>query len=166
MKKLFILIPVMLLLLGCSATSKFQSVVILYYPTADATQQAIMEISCEGEGKDAEDILSVYFAQQDDPSILQFPKGMGISSLKLKEDHATLILTDHFADLSGIHLTRACVCITKTLIGLTGVSTVTIGCQSALIDGEQSITFSDNTIMWVDEGVASTPSALPTNSTN
>ena len=166
MKKLFSLILTLLLLAGCYSVPKYNNKVTLYYPASDASRQLITELPCEGSGKNAEEILSEYFSRQDDPSIFHFPAGVAVSSLKLKESHATLLLTDQFAELTGIQLTKACICITKTVAGLTGVSTVTIGCQSELIDGEQSITFSESSILWVDEGMSSAPSSQSTTPTN
>ena len=156
-----------LLLCGCSASPNFISKQTLYYPSADsaAPTQLMISLPVEGKDKTTEELLKVYFSQPGDGLITPFPADVTVSSLKLKETHATLVLSDAFGALSGIALTNACAAITKTIIGLTGVATVTIGCQSALLDGEQSLTFSEGSFIWIDEGIASQPteaSQIPT----
>ncbi len=155
-------------LFGCSAAPSFTEKVTLYYPSADAPDnygQLIVQLPLEGSGKTAEEVLDTYFSKNDNPLIVPFPAGVSISSLKQKENHVTLMLSDEFASLSGIDLTKACICICKTISDLTGVSTVTIGCRSALIDGEQSITFTPDSVLWLDEGFSSLPTDADTQPT-
>jgi len=155
MKKLIALLLTLILLAGCSVSPRSSGQTVLYYPAqydpADP-QKLITEVPYKGVGDTAEDILADYFAAVTDPTIVPFPSGVSIHSLKLKEDHATIVLSDQFAQLSGVNLTRSCICITRTVSELTGVSTVTVGCKTELIDGEQAITFSNSDILWIDEG--------------
>ena len=161
MKRLFAAVLV-LLLCGCTASPSFIQKVTLYYPSADTATptQLITQLPVEGNGKTTEELLNIYFSHSGDDFITAFPANVTVSSLKQKETHATLLLSDAFATLSGVALTNACAAISKTVIGLTGVTTVTIGCQSALLDGEQSLTFSEDSFLWKDEGIASQPTEV------
>ena len=161
--KSFLVLILALMLWGCSAAPSFTQKVTFYYPIVSSDpKQLIAEYPVEGSGKATEELMTEYFAMQDETLIKSFPANVTVSSLKLKEDHATLVLSDEFAVLGGIDLTLACVAITKTVSALTDVTTVTIGCQTALLDGEQSLTFTENSFMWTDAG---TPSMPPEEST-
>ena len=163
MKRL-IAVVLLLLLCGCAASPSFDSKVTLYYPAAGdaAYGQLLAEYPFEGSGKTAEQVLSAYFSLRDDAVFTPFPANISICSLKLKEDHATLVLSDEFASINGIDLTMACVAITKTVSALTGATTVTIGCNTVQLDGEQSLTFSESSFVWADEGIASLPAESTT----
>lgn len=73
-----------------------------------------------------------------------FPVGSSVVEISQEENAVTVTLSDAFAQLSGINLSAACVCLTKTVCALTGCAQVTIQAQTLLLDSSKSITMTDD----------------------
>lgn len=159
------ILAALLLLSGCTSNSQFKEKTALYYPAGQITygnsDDVIRVVYCEGYGRDPVDILSEYLLGPTEAGMADpFPDGTELISLKQKDDHITIVLSDHLATLSGIELTKACVCLARTALGLTGAKTAAISCETQLIDGEQALTISNDSVLWVDCGTdISGPSA-------
>jgi len=69
-----------------------------------------------------------------------FPRDTTIQEIKFAEHTVSVILSEEFAKLSGINLSVACACLTKTLMELTGVTVVTISVSETTLDGKEAIT--------------------------
>lgn len=127
----------------------------LYYPSANFSyginSEIIQQAADEPTGATIEDILQNYLKGPADPNFTNpFPKGTSLLACTTEESHTTIALSDRFADLTGIELTIACVCLAKTTMALTSASTVTIICESQLLDGDQKITLTNDSILLVD----------------
>ena len=79
-----------------------------------------------------------------------FPVGTSVLSLELDPSSAELILTDSFAQLSGMDLTVACACLTLTVHGLTGAETLTITTQNRKLEPDGKIVMKLSDILFMD----------------
>ena len=85
-----------------------------------------------------------------------FPVGTNLKNLSLENGAATILLSDDFAELSGIDLTLACSCLTLTVMDMTGVESVTIRAEDSLLDGKESITMDASMLILVDHATPAT----------
>lgn len=69
---------------------------------------------------------------------------------ELEEHTVHLDFSKEFADLSGIELTTACVCIVKSLHEFAGVETVVFTAEGSLLDEKESFTLSMEDIVTMD----------------
>jgi len=88
-----------------------------------------------------------------------FPEGSKIITLSQAPGAISLVLSDKFASLTGIDLSIACICLTKTVIQLTGCTVVTIQAESLQLDGKNSITLDDSSAILYDSYYGQTESA-------
>ena len=66
-----------------------------------------------------------------------------------------LTLSRGFATYSGLELTIACACITKTAIAITGVDIVRIRADQTVLNGAEYIEMDANSVLLVDSGIVS-----------
>ena len=64
-----------------------------------------------------------------------------------------LTLSRGFATYSGLELTIACACITKTAISLTGVDIVRIRADQTLLNGAEYIQMDANSVLLIDQSI-------------
>ena len=74
------------------------------------------------------------------------PKDVKLISLTIDQQTAHITLSNSFANLTGVDLTMACVCISMTAKNITGCSFVQIQAQNAMLENRQSITINTNLI--------------------
>ena len=79
-----------------------------------------------------------------------YPVGTSVISLETVADSAELILTDSFAQLSGMELTVACACLTLTVHSLTGTETLTITTQNKKLEPDGKIVMKLSDILFMD----------------
>lgn len=170
MKRQIILLcmVVVLLLSACDTNFQYKQKAELYYPadkiTYGTNEEYLQKTYCECFQRTTEDILAEYLLGPTEPGLKDpFPDGVVIMSLKQKNDHITIVLNSKFAELSGIDLTTACVCLAKTTMGLTDTSSVTISCETQFSDGGQSITITQDSVLLTDDHTE--PTAYITEST-
>ena len=85
-------------------------------------------------------ILSAYLAGPKSEDLKSpFPTGTTLMQLSVANGTAGMILSDNIAALTGIQLTVACVCLTRTVMELTGVERVEISAETKLLGGSKSI---------------------------
>lgn len=160
MKRVFVLILALLLLplWGCKEnSSQAEQPVTVYYKLAEpvhGTQDSVIAPTVM-ESKNYEDdydyLLSKYLKGTEDPQFARtFPRSTTLVSFKTDALTAKIVLSDRFASLSGIDLTIACVCLTRTVMELTGCQEVIISAQTAKLDGEKYITLSADSYLLID----------------
>ena len=76
-----------------------------------------------------------------------FPEGVYLVSFAIEQQNATIVLSDHIAELNGIDLSIACTCLSLTVKELTGCASVQIRAQNELLDSKQSVTINTNAIL-------------------
>ena len=85
-----------------------------------------------------------------------FPANCGLVSFSTRSSTITVVITDSLATLSGTDLTIACVCLAKTITGITGYPKVVIRTQTQLLNGKGSITIRDGEPALFDDYIAPT----------
>lgn len=141
---------------GCKPeTGKTKDPVNFYYRRSKLTYDsedsviAPMEAEAAGHRDDPAYLLNQYFSGPEGETFDQtFPTGTALLELVLSEARAEVILSPQFAQLSDIDLTVACGCIAKTVMELTGVSSVKIIAEGEALDGSPYITMdADNMLL-------------------
>ena len=170
-KHLFpLFIAVILLICGCSTSPNYRTPVRFYYPNIQPVYNdpdgLISYQFSEGDSLTNEQILTNYLQGPEDLNFYNpFPQDVRLVSLKEKDLMVTVMLSNAFAELSGIDATLAAVCLAKTSMELMDADTVAITCESALIDGEQTLIFNKNQILWQDTSIGLVTEATNTTPT-
>ena len=86
-----------------------------------------------------------------------FPNYTRLIRCYVEEDAVSLQISNEIAALSGIELTKACVALTMTVYGITGIETVTIQAESQLLDGKEALTFRYSDFVYLDEAWLTPP---------
>lgn len=95
--------------------------------------------------------LTLYFLGPQSEELKNvFPSGVSAVSVNVGQNMVFVVLSDLFAQLSGLELTLACACLTLTLSGLTGVETVQIKAQTLALDGNNVITMNASELLLLD----------------
>ena len=124
------------------------------FGTADGMIAATY-LYAEGHKQDHTYLLNKYFRTVPDAGLVSaFPSGLAIISFKLEGLTAKVVLTDCIADLSGMELTIALVCITQTVMSLTGCQEVIISAYSRQLDGQNFITLNRDSYLLLDNSGA------------
>lgn len=93
-----------------------------------------------GHDGDLKYLLLLYLTGPTDEALASpFPADTRLLECTRREDVLTLVLDDSFAQLTGMSLTKACVCLAMTCFDLTDVQAVSIRAQSALLENAKSI---------------------------
>lgn len=86
-------------------------------------------------------LLDYYLAGPSAPDYRSpFPSGTIVEELTQSDDLISVYLSEQFAKLSGVDLTTACACLTRTLMDLTGATSVKISVPGQLLGGKDVIT--------------------------
>ncbi|MBQ3542835.1 MAG: hypothetical protein IJA45_06905 [Oscillospiraceae bacterium] len=108
-----------------------------------------------GHEEDLVYLMDLYFGGPQSETLLQpFPQDCTTVSVTKKNDAVFLTVSDNFSSLTGMKLTVACVCLAKTVTGITGFHTVTIQTQTQLLDGRKSITVQNGKPVVLDDYIA------------
>ncbi len=83
-----------------------------------------------------------------------FPKSVQLVSAKMIGTQLNLMLSENYADLSGVDLTLACTCITLTGLELPGVESVAIRAQSRTLNGKWEIVMNQDKFLTEDLGAS------------
>ena len=96
-------------------------------------------------------LLNLYLRGPVTPELRDpFPSGISVISLNTAANSAELVLTDAFAQLSGMELTVACACLTLTIHSLTGIESLTVSTQGQQLGSEGKIVMNLSDILFMD----------------
>lgn len=149
-----------LVLGGCSgASGSLRVPLTFYYPRAEVDfSQGSSYIVAEmregdGIGSDPIDILALYLRGPSNTEAFSspFPEGTRPESFVLEDDVAQITLSAEFATCSGLELTVACACLTKTCLALTQAQLVRIRCAGALIGDAEYVEMDERSILLFDD---------------
>lgn len=87
-----------------------------------------------------------------------FPSGTKLVSWSIDGTALFLTLSDPFAQLSGMDLTLACACLTKTCLGFGDFDTVSIQTETQMLDGKSAVIMSEDSLLMLDETVTDSES--------
>lgn len=113
----------------------------------------------EGNGhqEDLIHLLEIYLLGPLDHNFRSpFPVGTALKAFSVDNNHASVVLSRHFANYSGIDLSLACACLTMTVMDLTGVESVTISVDGFQLDGKASITMDRSNMILTDTATPAT----------
>lgn len=128
-------ITLVLCSVGCSTGSSLQGTVTFYYTRPDdsfiyGAEDGVIsaeEREASGHAGELQYLLTLYLrGPLDDALTSPFPNGTQLTALTQTADTLYIELSGEFSQLSGVRLTTACACISKTCFALRDVSQVTI----------------------------------------
>lgn len=109
------------------------------------------ELEAAGHETDTAYLLQQYLCGTDQVDLaLTFPADTSLISYHLEGLTAKLVLSDHFAVLTGIDLSIACACLSKTVMSLSGCREVIICAEHDQLDNNKYITVSANSYLLQD----------------
>ena len=146
-------------ILGCSTnTSKPEASVAVYYKreaavygTADGV---IGEYCLDATGHENEHIYlfnQYLMATPGEGLVSPFPQGIKLVGFKLEGLTAKVVLSDRLANLSGMDLTIALICMTQSIMSITGCHEVIISCANKQLDGQNFITLNRDSYLLLDD---------------
>ena len=156
---IFLALMILLTCAACQQESETpeNSVTVYYrasaisYGTAEGVIRPCL-LDTTNQENDAVHLLNAYFSRDlSEEFAATFPQSTRLVSLSLDGLTAKIILCDDFAMLSGLDLSIACACLTKTVISLTGCQEVIISTESAQLDGHNFITLTQDSYLLLDE---------------
>lgn len=159
MKKIISISLALLLLLslwGCG--NSHDSIAVpaeFYYRNATASYNSDSAVICgetrESSGHDLTDIVNIYLQGPITPNCLSpFPAGVTVVSVDQRDDRLYIVLSSPFDTLSGIDLTLACACLSKTMMELTQCNAVEISVPNASLNGKSSIIIDEQSLLLLD----------------
>lgn len=161
MKRIIAILLVMFLLLMCCSCSKRQhlplSEVRFYYkaePVEHGNGASIIAYEDRQVYRTADDVASLIeqYLQGSKKNYckMPFPAGTTLVQYDQNKTNALIQLSAHAALLSGSELMVACVCLGKTIMELTNVTSVQISADGHLLNNQQSITVTPNNFVLFD----------------
>ena len=142
---------------GCENRQDFQSPITYYYPSAEIdygnTDGIIAPEIREATGheEDLTYLINQYLAGPQSAEFQSpFPAGTTVENLELFKTKINIVLSPQFAQLNDHKLTIACTCLTKTLLDMADVRSVTISIKDTLISGEPYITMTNDDFVFTD----------------
>lgn len=143
-------------LFGCVQAPQMDKPVTFYYRVAQLSYETddtviASEVREAAQMGSLSAIVQVYLAgPQTDTLANPFPAGLILKNLSCDDSTVYITVSSELADLTGLSLTIACGCMTMTLLELTGMETVCITAEDALLDGAKSITMDKNSLLLFD----------------
>ena len=166
MKRSVCIILSFLLILSLSACTQQQTKLVdpvrFYYlrvQQADnihhGTEDSVLfpeEREALGIRRDVTALLKLYLAGPESELYYSpIPAGTELVGWVAEEGVLTITLTEHFADLTGMDLTLACACMTRTFLGLTNADAVKIQIKNRTLDGKSFIIMTLDDLILLDE---------------
>lgn len=121
------------------------------YGTADGV---IGETYLETAGRKADYayLLNVYLQMPPGEGFAAtYPKGVTMINFKLQGLTAKVVLSDQIAELTGMELTIALICLTKTVMSVTGCQEVIISATTKQLDGQNFVTLNKDSYLLLDD---------------
>ena len=155
MKRLLIFLIAVLLLCGCGpqeekildpANFYYCNKTISYSSPEAVISHEIREAS--GLRNNWSALLEFYLEGPADEHLFSpFPGGVTVECFTILNEQCTVTLSKEFSSLSGIDLTLACSCLSKTVMELTGQTTIEIKFTDAATGNTTSITMQKDNIL-------------------
>lgn len=82
-----------------------------------------------------------------------FPRDVAVVQWSMIGTCLHIEMNESFSQLTGIDLTIACACITRTILELTGAESVQIRAKGAMLDGAKYIRMTNNSISFADNSM-------------
>ena len=148
---------VLTLLCGCGNWLPGKKAVLFYYLRSDITYTGsngviAAEIPDNPDGSaDLIQLLEQYLTGPEHDGLRSpFPEGILLLKAEQYEGTVYLEFNDRLASLSGMDLTLACACITKTCLNLTDATSVSICAEGVSLDGAAQITMTAESLVLLE----------------
>lgn len=159
MKKILCFLLVLICFTGCTAQKQVSAdSVTVYYmrenPVYGSPDGVIAPsyLDAMGRKRDIPFLLNLYLQKTPEEGLVStFPAGVTLISYKLEGLTATIVLSDQIADLSGMDLTIALSCFTKTVMSLTNCEEVILSAWTKDLDGQSFITLNKDSYLLLDD---------------
>ena len=148
MKKWLCLVLLLsLLLCGCAKEEPIENPVPFYYRAEEVTyfsERGVIDYEKREAGIRGDDytyLLNEYLLGPNDEDLDRtFPNGTVIRALTVEENRVKIVLSEAFAELTGVDLSIACACLTLTACQLTGTKSAEISVETLMLDGSPAVT--------------------------
>lgn len=108
-----------------------------------------------GISDDLDLLLEAYFSGPESGDLESpFPRDARVLSWQIEDETLVMTMNDSFGAMSGVELSVACACITRTFLELAPVTAVRFQVSDGLLNGEKSITMSKENVKLYDDGLA------------
>lgn len=98
-----------------------------------------------------EELISQYLQGPTKKNLVSpFPAELKLISIAQEDTIVKILLSDELTSLSGLELTLACSCLTKTLQGILPAESYEISSTGGKLNGKSSILITPNTFVWED----------------
>ena len=155
---IFLLLASLISLAGCAEDPEIpeNAVTVFYrrnavtYGSSDGVIAA-GHLDASGHENDYFYLINQYLKTQPAPEFAStFPLGLTLVSFQLEALTAKVVVSNRMAAFSGLDLTIACVCLTETVMSLTGCQEVIISAESTTLGGQNFITLSKDSYLLLD----------------
>lgn len=82
-----------------------------------------------------------------------FPRDSRVENWQIQDRTLVLTMNEAFTAISGVELTIACVCITRTMLGILDVDQVRFLSEDTLLNGQKELTLSADLISLTDDSL-------------
>lgn len=153
-----LLIMISLCLSACgNKVTTYHNTVTYYYRTVDV-QYGEMDGVVVAESRetdiapdDYEQLVSAYLnGPRESNHISPYPAGIYLVRLIMGADRVYITLSSHMGMLSGSDLMIACACLTKTVLGITGVHSMEISSEKTLLNDQSYLVFTESDFAYMD----------------
>ena len=145
-------------ILGCSREEKIpENAVTVYFKTANydygAEEGMIGKtyLDTNGHEDDYSYLINTYLHTTPAEGFAStFPQGVSLVRFRLESLTANVTLSNHMKDCTGMDLTIALTCLTRTIISMTGCQEVILSAEDTLLNGEKFITLNADSFLLSD----------------
>lgn len=166
---LFCLVTILFVLTGCSNNEKLDTPVSFYYLNTQityGTEESVFSYEeRECKGLSTEEIVSLYLKGPTSQVLISpFPAETILITFQQNDNEILITLSDQYAQLNGLALTKANACIAQTLLRMTDANRIIISCESKSLGGESRIELAKTDLILVDDYAGKSDISVPTNS--
>ncbi len=151
---------IMVFLLTACGSAPMRDPGVFYYKRIDtdygSTDSVIAPETRELSGirDDIGELLNSYFQGPNDDTLESpFPRNTTVVKCVTVDNTLLLTLSQEFGELSGVDLTIACGCLTRTIIELTSIQRINFQVEDGLLNGSPSISMSKKNLQLVDDSL-------------
>ena len=161
MKRIFVILLAAAMLLsiaGCTGQNREDGQVVFYYKRAQFSygeQNGV--IAPEYRSLDTKDmpVLTLLNLYVDGPGMAElvnvFPENCEVLAFSREGDVAAVEFNKIFGQLQSVSQTVACVCMSRTVMELTGVKYVRISARDVKLGNEDYLEFDQNSVFYFDD---------------
>lgn len=155
---IILLFSLLLTIIACTNSNKTEGTMRYYYLRSDVEFDKLDGVIASEPHKndlnanDYSELIRIYLSGPHS-DVLRSPFPPDIHLISLTKDSSMIIVTlsNNFADLSGLDLTLACVCLGMTAMEITSAESVRIQTENIPLDGKMSVTINRASIQLFDD---------------